>query len=75
MSTIEFDIKNDKLMSLTDIINTLKRCNVIISRNTFYRWIRSGYFPQYSFRIGGQKRWTERSFKDWLIKCIADAKG
>jgi predicted DNA-binding transcriptional regulator AlpA len=72
--TTEFDILTEKLMTLTDIIKMLKKANVGVTRNTMYRWIRSGYFPRQTLVIGKRPRWSETSVKSWLNKCVEDAK-
>ena len=69
-----FNIMTDKLMSITDILNMLKKANVKVSRQTFYRWLKSGYFPVQTLYVGGQRRWSESTVKAWLNKCVEDAK-
>lgn len=70
----EFDIKTDRLMTRSEIMATLSRANLNISRTTMDRWLKSGYFPQPDFVIGRSGRWIERTFKEWLRQCVADAK-
>jgi len=69
MTTIE----DSKWLKLNDIIGILKKAGVAVSRGTFDRWVKIGYFPTHDIRIGASKRWTEQSFKDWLKQCVADA--
>lgn len=64
----------DHLFNITGILTMLKRVNVSVSRNTFYRWLASGYFPPADYVLGRSKRWTERSIKQWLTQCVQDAR-
>jgi predicted DNA-binding transcriptional regulator AlpA len=72
--TLEFDIDTDKLMKVSDILAMLAKVNAPVSRPAFDRWVKTGYFPAYTVKIGASLRWTERTVKAWLQRCVNDAK-
>lgn len=58
--------QNEPLLTVKDVIARFK-----ITRQTLYKWVKSGYFPK-PIKFGTFIRWkpeTVRAFEDGLLRC------
>jgi predicted DNA-binding transcriptional regulator AlpA len=64
---------SEKLLYVSDILAILKKANVVVSRQTFYKWVKEKTFPESTYRFGLKKVWTMTQFKEWLQNCVEKA--